>query len=127
MNARRSHLRGAQARPGVEGLWGLGMGFLMSLGKANHQVGQGEEVDCPTEHLVRSYLEDNHWTGRTLQREQQQQQQGEEMLQEDPFLWGLLRNLHVTPQDSLLLLASPSPLLLSDREVEEQVCEVPVN
>lgn len=49
------------------------------------------------------------------------------MLQEDPFVWGLLRSLHVTPQDSLLQLVSLFPQLLSsDQEAEEQDCEVPV-
>lgn len=110
------------------GLRGPGTGFLMSLKNVNHQEGHVEEVNYPTEHLVRSYLVDNQWSDTTLQREEQQQQEEEDMLQEGLFLWGLLRNLHATPQDSLLLPASLSPPLLpSHQEVEEQLCEVPVS
>ncbi|GAA6214906.1 uncharacterized [Lates japonicus] len=103
----------------------------MSLRKVSQLEEQLEEANYLTEPLVRSYLVDNQWTDRTLQREEQQQQQqqwGEDMLQEGPSLWGLLRNLHVTPRDNLLLPASPSPpLLLSDQEAEEQVCGGPVS
>lgn len=109
----------------VEGLQGPGTGFLRSPREASHQEQQEEEVNYPTEPLVRSYLGDNQWTVRTLQREEQQQ---EDSLQEDPFLWGLLRSLHVTPRDSLLQLVSLSPpLLSSEQQLEEQDCEVPVS
>lgn len=110
----------------VEGLQGLGMGFLRSPRGASHLEHQ-EEANYPTEPLVRSYLGDNQWTVRTLQREEQQQQE-EDSLQEDPFLWGLLRSLHVTPRDSLLQLVSLSPpLLSSEQDLEEQDCEVLVS
>lgn len=52
----------------------------------------------------------------------------EDPLQEDPFLWGLLRSLHVTPQDNLPQLVSLSPPLLpSEQDPEGQDCEVPVS
>lgn len=58
----------------VEVLQDQGTGFLRSPREVNHQEHQ-EEVNYPTEPLVRSYLGDNQWTVRTLQREEQQQQE----------------------------------------------------
>lgn len=82
------------------------------------------EVNCPTEPPVRSYLGDNQWTVRTLQRGEQQE---EHLLQEGPSVWGPLRSLPVTLLGSLLQLVSLSPPPLpSDQEAEEQDYEAPV-
>lgn len=81
------------------------------------------EANYPTEPPAKSYLGENQWTVRTLQREEQQQ---EDTVQEDPFAWCLLRSLQVTLRDSLPQLVSLFPPLLSDQEAEELDYEVPV-